>query len=76
MRRDWIKDIRKAAGLTQAEAARRSGRTLRSWQGMEYGEGRHAISMDTVMQIAKALEQDPMRLLDEEIKYIQRRDGV
>ena len=63
--RVWLKEIRTAAGLSQAKVAKKSGISQRFYCGIERGERGKPLNVNIAKSIAKALNFDWQRFYDD-----------
>jgi transcriptional regulator with XRE-family HTH domain len=68
-----VADIRRARGLTQANAAARAGMLAKDYQALEHG--RRAITIRTALWVANALDVPLRALFDPPQSHDPRRRG-
>lgn len=76
MKREYLIQLRKQRGLTQAKAAKAYGIGEKTLCQLERGQTKRGIYTKTLQAIADAYGISMAKLLDAEIRYIRERDGV
>ena len=76
MKREYLIQLRKQRGLTQAKAAKTYGIGEKTLCQLEQGKQKRGLYTDTLILIANGLGISMAKLLDAEIRYIQERDRV
>lgn len=76
MKREYLIQLRRQRGLTQAQAAEAYGVSPKTLCRIERGQEKRGLYTDTVRDIANGLGISMAKLLDAEIRYIRERDGI
>ncbi|HHY53145.1 MAG TPA: helix-turn-helix transcriptional regulator [Clostridiales bacterium] len=72
--REYLINIRKEKGYTQAQIAKKAGIAASYYNAVEKDDRQHDMSLSMILKLSKALDIDTQLLFDAEAKYAQERE--